>query len=182
MMERARVLGEEPGTYRTNQMYNADSLDGYELVGSELVAQLDGNVGVFCASVGTGGLLMGVARALRQVSKPVRIVALEPASSPVLSAGRTGSHHVEGIGVGFIPPLLDRAQYDEARAVDEVEARTMCRRLAMEEGVFAGTSSGLNVVGALQLAVELGAGHRVVTVACDSGLKYLSGDLYQVNE
>ena len=107
------------------------------------------------------------------------MVALEPASSPILSAGRAGSHKVEGIGIGFVPPLLDPAYYDEARGIDEGEARAMVRRLAAEEGIFAGTSTGVNVVGALELARELGPGHRVVTVACDSGLKYLAGDLYQ---
>jgi cysteine synthase len=178
LMERTLVLGKQPGTYLTNQMYNADSLDGYRLVGSELAEQLDGDLSAFCAGVGTGGLLMGVADALRELPRRVRIVALEPASSPVLSTGRAGTHHVEGIGVGFRPPLLDSDQYDEARGIDEAEARAMCRRLAMEEGVFAGISSGLNVVGAIQLASELGSGHRVATVACDTGLKYLAGDLY----
>lgn len=178
MMERTLVLGKQRGTYLTNQMYNADSLDGYELVGSEIAEQLDGDLSAFCAGVGTAGLLMGVARAFRELPRRVRIVALEPASSPVVSAGRAGTHHVEGTGIGFRPPLLDSNQYDEARGIDEAEARAMCRRLAMEEGVFAGVSSGLNVVGAMQLASELGPGHRVVTVACDTGLKYLAGDLY----
>jgi cysteine synthase len=86
---------------------------------------------------------------------------------------------VEGIGIGFLPPLLDPAYYDEARGIDEAQARAMVRRLAAEEGIFAGTSTGINVVGALELARELGPGNRVVTVACDSGLKYLAGDLYQ---
>jgi cysteine synthase len=178
MMERAAELGKVPGTYRTNQMHNPDSLNGYELVGLELVEQLDGDVSAFCAAVGTAGLLMGVARAFRRLPRRVQMVALEPASSPVLSAGRAGSHHVEGIGVGFVPPLLDPAQYDQARGIDEAEARAMSRRLAVEEGVFAGTSTGVNVVGAIQVATELGLGHRVVTVACDSGLKYLAGDLF----
>src|SRR6185295_16564884 len=106
-------------------------------------------------------------------------VALEPATSPVLSTGVAGTHDVEGIGVGFVPPLLRRDGYDEARGIDELEARQMCLRLAREEGIFAGTSSGLNVVGALQLAAELGPGHTVVTVAVDTGLKYLAGDLYK---
>jgi len=121
---------------------------------------------------------MGVSQELRQVYPEVRIVALEPASTAVISGGRAGSHHVEGIGIGFIPPLLDEEIYDEARAIDEQEARRMAQLLAKEEGIFAGTSSGLNVVGALQLAEELGEGKTVVTVAVDTGLKYLAEDLY----
>jgi cysteine synthase len=179
MMERTRAFGKEPDTYLTDQMSNRDALNGYERLGAEIVEQLGGGPAAFCAGVGTAGLVMGVARAFRQLSQRVRIVALEPASSPVLSAGRAGTHHVEGIGVGFVPPLFDPAQCDEVRGIDEGEGRSMARRLAGEEGVFAGISSGLNVVGALQLARELGPGHRVVTVACDSGLKYLAGNLYQ---
>jgi cysteine synthase A len=110
----------------------------------------------------------------------MRIVALEPATSAVLSTGKAGTHHVEGIGVGFVPPLLDQAAYDQARGIDEGEARHMARRLAREEGIFVGVSSGLNVIGALQVARELGPGHTVVTVAVDTGLKYLAGDLFEV--
>lgn len=108
-----------------------------------------------------------------------RIVAFEPAGSPVISTGVAGSHHVEGVGSGFVPPLLDQDFYDEIRAIDEGEARAMARRLAREEGIFAGVSSGMNVVGAIQLAQEMGRGHRVITIAVDSGLKYLAGDLYE---
>jgi cysteine synthase len=108
----------------------------------------------------------------------VRIVALEPATTAILSGGIAGSHDVEGIGIGFVPPLLEKDLYDEAHGIDEEEARQTTRRLAREEGIFAGTSSGLNVVGALQLAKELGEGKTVVTVAVDTGLKYLAGDLY----
>jgi len=96
----------------------------------------------------------------------------------VLSMSRSGIHQVEGVGIGFVPPLLDRSYFDEARGIDEAEARRMAWRLAREEGIFAGTSSGMNVVGAIELAHELGAGRTVVTVAVDSGMKYLAGDLY----
>jgi cysteine synthase A len=115
---------------------------------------------------------------LKAADSSVRIIALEPATSPMLTAGHGGPHRVEGTAAGFVPPHLTRADYDEARAIDEEEARAMVRRLAREEGVFAGTSSGLNVVAALQLARELGAGRRVATVAVDTGLKYLAGDLF----
>jgi len=104
---------------------------------------------------------------------------LEPAGSPVLTTGKGGAHRVEGIAPGFVPPHLQRSDYDEARAIDEQEARDMCRRLAREEGIFAGTSTGVNVVAALQLARELGRGKTVATVAVDGGLKYLAGDLYR---
>ena len=180
MMEEARTLAQEPNTYWTNQFHNADMLTGYEQIGQELLEQVDGPIQAFCGGVGTAGMLMGVARALRGAGKLMRIVALEPATSAVLSTGKAGTHHVEGIGVGFVPPLLDQAAYDQARGIDEGEARHMARRLAREEGIFVGVSSGLNVIGALQVARELGPGHTVVTVAVDTGLKYLAGDLFEV--
>jgi len=124
-------------------------------------------------------MLMGVARALRLANSRARIVALEPASSAIISTGKAGTHDVEGIGIGIVPPHLDTAFYDEVRGIEEGEARHLARRLAREEGIFAGVSSGLNVAGALHLAQELGPGHTVVTVAVDTGLKYLAGDLYE---
>lgn len=179
MIERARELAAEGGTYWTDQLHNADIITGHEHLGRELLAQVEGQIHAFCGAVGTAGMLMGVARALRKANSQARIVALEPASSAAISTGKAGDHHVEGIGIGWVPPLLDPALYDEARGIDEGEARHMARRLAKEEGIFAGVSSGLNVVGALQLAQELGPGHTVVTVAVDTGLKYLDGDLYE---
>jgi len=115
---------------------------------------------------------------LRQLKPSPRIVVLEPPSSPAISKGTGGSHHIEGVGIGIVPPLLDRNFFDEARGIDEAEARKMAWRLAREEGIFAGTSTGMNVVGAVALARELGPAHTVVTVAVDTGLKYLAGDLY----
>jgi cysteine synthase len=178
MMDQAAAYATEPDTYWTNQLHNADSLVGYRRVGVELLQQLDRDIDVFCAAVGTAGLVMGVSAALAEGASPARIVVLEPSSTAVISGGEPGEHHVEGIGIGFVPPLLDQDRFDEARPIDEADARAMARRLAAEEGLLAGTSSGLNVTGAIQLAVELGPGHTVVTVACDTGLKYLSGDLY----
>ncbi len=179
MVEEARKLAASGNTYWTNQFSNADSLKGYERIGQELLEQADGPISAFCGAVGTAGMLMGVSRALRQANRATRIVALEPASSAIISTGVAGTHHVEGTGVGIIPPLLNKDAYDEARGIDEAEARQMARRLAREEGMFVGTSSGLNVVGALQIARELGPGHIVATVAADTGLKYLAGDLYE---
>ena len=174
---RIAVLKDEPGTYWTDQFHNGDALAGYRQIGDELLQQA-GPVDAFCGAVGTAGMLVGVSRALKDGGCQARIVALEPSGSPLLTTGTGGAHRVEGTAVGFVPPHLTRADYDEARAIDEAEARALARRLAREEGIFAGTSTGVNILAALQLAVELGPGHRVATVACDTGLKYLNGDLY----
>jgi cysteine synthase A len=177
MMARAAELAGSGDYYRTDQFNNRDSLDGYAKIGDELLQQT-ARIDAFCGGAGTAGMLMGVGGRLRTANPAIRIVALEPASSPVFSTGQAGTHGVEGIAPGFIPPLFDREIAPETRTVDEAEARAMARRLAREEGIFAGTSSGLNVVGALALARELGAGHTIVTIAVDSGLKYLAGDLF----
>jgi cysteine synthase A len=172
----AERLSAEPGTFYANQFNNRDALNGYRGIGTELLAQA-GKIDAYCGGVGTAGMLAGVSQALKPSG--TRIVALEPATSPVLTAGYGGPHRVEGMGVGFLPPHLTADVYDEARAIDEGEARVMARRLAREEGIFAGVSTGLNVVAALQIARELGPGHTVATVAVDTGLKYLAGDLFE---
>lgn len=176
---KARIaqLKAEPGTFWTDQFHNADALNGYRQIGVELLQQL-GSVDAFCGAVGTAGMLVGVSRALKDGGSRARIVALEPATSPMLTKGHGGPHRVEGTAPGFVPPHLGKDDYDEARAIDEEDGRDMTRRLAREEGVFAGTSTGVNVVAALQLARELGPGKRVATVAVDTGLKYLAGDLF----
>lgn len=161
----------------TDQFNNEDALDGYAVLGQEILDQTAGTaLHTFCAAVGTGGMLVGVARTIRPHLN--RIVALEPASSPALTKGFGGSHRVEGTATGTIPPLLAEGAYDEARAVEESEARELVKDLSRREGVFAGTSSALNVLGAIQLASELEPDQTVVTVAADTGLKYLAGDLY----
>lgn len=177
---KARIaeLQKEPNTFWTDQFNNVDALDGYAEIGRELAEQV-GGVDVFAGAVGSAGMLMGVARAFKAAGCNARIVALEPATSPLLTRGAGGPHRVEGTAPGFWPPHLTRDGYDEARAIDEEEGRTIARRAAREEGIFAGTSSGLNIAAALQLARELGPGKTVATVAVDTGLKYLSGDLYQ---
>jgi cysteine synthase len=148
-------------------------------IGQELLQQTEGKIDVFCGAVGTGGMLRGVSRALREAGSQARIVALEPLSSPALTQGRGGPHRVEGIGTGSVPPhMLDRP-YDEARAIDEADARAMAKQLAREEGLLVGTSSGLNIAAAVQFARELGPGKTVATVAVDTGLKYLAGDLFK---
>jgi cysteine synthase len=176
--ERIAAMNAEPDTFWTDQFHNADALKGYGGIGVELLRQI-GAVDLFCGAVGTAGMLVGVSRALKEGGSRARIVALEPAGSPVLTTGRGGAHRVEGTAPGFVPPHLTHADYDEALAIDEEEARAMARRLAKEEGIFAGTSTGLNVVGALRCAAALGPGRNVATVAVDTGLKYLDGDLFR---
>ena len=172
------TLAAEPGTFWTDQFHNADALNGYAQIGRELLDQTGGRVDAFCGAVGTGGMLAGVARALREGGSTARIIALEPAASPAMTQGHGGAHRVEGIGTGAVPPHMASKPYDEARAIDEAAARDMARRLAREEGLLVGTSSGLNIAAAVQLARELGPGKVVATVAVDTGLKYLAGDLY----
>jgi len=171
-------LASEPGTFWTDQFRNEDAIAGYMGIGRELLEQTGGRIDAFCGAVGTGGMLRGVSRALRERAGGVRLVALEPSSSPALSQGRSGAHGVEGIGTGSVPPHMADRPYDEVRAVDESEARGMAKRLAREEGLLVGTSSGLNIAAAVQLARESGPGRVVATVAVDTGLKYLAGDLF----
>lgn len=175
---RASSIAKEEGAYQTDQFHNEDALLGYQDIVAELGEQVDGPIDAFCGGVGTGGMLAGVSRAFRSRNAKTRIVALEPGSSPILSEGRPGSHRIEGVGIGFAPPLLKPGDYDEVWSIEEAEARDTARRMAREEGIFAGTSSGMNVTAAVKLAQELGPGRTVVTVACDFGLKYLAGDLF----
>lgn len=178
MKERAHALAKEPGSYYANQFGSPYVPAGYQSMGREIAQALDGRVDALCAGVGTGGALMGTLDGLAASGAAPRAWALEPLQSPLLTEGRGGAHKVEGIGVGFEPPFLDRSRLAGIRAIDQEEAFVMCRRLAREEGIFSGASTGLNVVGAIELARELGPGKRVVTLACDSGLKYLGGHLF----
>jgi cysteine synthase len=179
MKRRAEELAKEPGTFYTNQFHNEDAIAAYMEIGRELLQQAGAGLAAFCGGVGTAGMLVGVSRALKAGGCKARIIALEPTTSPALTKGFGGPHRVEGMAAGFRPPHLKDDDFDEARTIEESEAREMARRLAKEEGIFAGTSSGLNVVAALQLARELGPGSTVATVAVDSGFKYLAGDLYR---
>ena len=175
---RTAELMKEPNTFWTDQFNNDDALEGYAGIGRELAEQA-GQIDAFVGAVGSGGMLVGVARALKAAGLNPRIVALEPATSPLLTKGKGGPHRVEGTAPGFWPPHLTRDSYDEARAIDEEIGRAISRRAAREEGIFAGTSTGVNLAGALDLARELGPGKVVATVAVDTGLKYLAGDLYK---
>ncbi|MBS1950450.1 MAG: Pyridoxal-5'-phosphate-dependent enzyme beta superfamily (fold type II) [Cytophagales bacterium] len=178
MIKRAEGLASQPGYFFAKQFYNEDAFDGYRTLAEELITQLPQPIDVFCGAVGTAGMLIGTAMHLKKINSATKVIALEPASAPLLSRGIKGTHKVDGIAVGFVPPLLNKNFYDGVMEVDESEARAMVKKLAAQEGIFAGTSTGINVVAAIELAKQLGSGHTVVTVACDSGLKYLSSGLF----
>ncbi|HEX2021331.1 MAG TPA: cysteine synthase family protein [Candidatus Thermoplasmatota archaeon] len=178
MRARVEEIVKETGAFWTDQFNNRHQLDGYAPLAREVLRDCP-EVSHFVQIVGTAGSSMGVARALRAEKPGVRVTLVEPASSPWLTEGRGGSHGVEGTAGVPRPPLLDRALYDDVMAVDEQEGRAMARRLAREEGLFAGTSTGLNVVAALRAASALPPEAAVVTIAVDTGLKYLAGDLYR---
>ena len=179
MVEVARKLSLEPNTYWTNQLYNTDSIAGYYSLGEEIWRQTNGEVDAFVQSVGTAASLNGVATVLKRYNPKVKIIAVEPGESSVLSGGEPGAHDIEGIGIGYAPPLWDPSLVDEVLAVRTSDAKNMARELARQEGIFAGTSSGGNVHAALTVAKKLGPNAKVVTLMVDSGLKYVSTDLYR---
>lgn len=179
MIEVARTLSQEPHTYWTDQLNNQDSIAGYYPLAEEIWQQTNGEVDAFVHCVGTGASSRGVATVLKRSKPGVRTVAVEPAESSVLLGGPASPHGIEGVGVGFTPPLWEPSLMDEVLSVPAAEAKEMTRRLAREEALFAGTSSGANVLAALQVAERLGPGAKVVTLMCDSGLKYLSTDVYR---
>jgi len=178
MIETARRLAAAPGSYWTDQLNNTDQLSAYQRMGEEIWEQTNGRVSAFVQSVGTGGSLRGIGTCLRAHDAAVRLVAVEPAESAVLSGGPSGSHTIEGTGAGFIVPLWQAALADEIQTVSSEEAMVTARRLAREEGIFAGTSTGANIAAALRVAGGLGPDGTVVTVAVDSGMKYLSTAIY----
>jgi cysteine synthase A len=178
MVERAAELALEAGTYATDQFNNPYVVPGHRaMLGREIWEQTDGAVSAFCHGVGTAASLMGVSEALKGHSPEVRIVALEPAGSAAISGGPSGSFAMQGWS-GIVPPLWDADRVDEIWTIDDDDALEMTVRLAREEGIFAGTSTGANVVGSLRLAEELAAGSVVVTLAVDSGFKYMGGPPY----
>jgi cysteine synthase A len=179
MIEAARALSREPNTYWTDQLNNRDAIAGYHALGDEIWSQTEGRVDAFVHSVGTAASLRGTATALKRHAQRVRVTAVEPAESSVLQGGQPGPHQIEGVGIGYTPPLWDPSVVDDIVSVGTEEAKAMARRLAREEALFAGTSSGANVVAAIEVARKLGPGARVVTLMADSGLKYLSTDVYR---
>lgn len=178
MIETARGLASAPGSCLMDQLNNTDVLSSYEHMGSEIVEQSGGKASAFVHSVGTAGSLRGIATRLRAHDETVHIVAVEPEESAVLSGQPSGSHRIEGVGAGFVVPLWTDTLADEIQTVSTEDAMATARRLAREEGIFAGTSTGGNVAVALRIAGRLGPEETVVTLAVDSGMKYLSTALY----
>jgi cysteine synthase A len=179
MIDAARQISHEPHTYWTNQLENQDSITGYYALGEEIWRQTDGKVAAFVHSVGSAASSRGVATVLKRHNSSVTITVVEPAESSVLLGGQPGPHNIEGVGIGYMPPLWDRSLVDSILPVRTDDAKDMARRLAREESLCVGTSSGANVVAAIQVAKRLGPGKTVVTLMVDSGLKYLSTDLYR---
>jgi len=178
MIEAAREIAQAPHTYWTDQLNNHDSIAGYYPLGEEIWNQTKGEVDAFVQCVGTAASSRGVATVLKRYKPKIKIVVVEPAESAVLLGGQAGPHGIEGVGIGYAPPLWEPSLVDEIVPVTTAEAKDMARRLAREEALFAGTSSGANVVAALRVAKRLGPDAQVVTLMVDSGLKYLSTDVY----
>lgn len=178
MIDTARKLASAPGSYWTDQLNNTDQLACYERMGEEIREQAGGRLSAFVHSVGTAGSLRGISTRLRAHDRTARIVAVEPEESAVLSGRPSGAHRIEGVGAGFRVPLWTDTLADEIQTISTEDAMAMARRLARDEGIFAGTSTGGNVAVALRIAGRLGPDHTVITVAVDSGMKYLSTALY----
>ena len=174
MVEAARVIREETGSFWTDQLNNRDQLLAYHRLAEEIWDQTEGAVDAFVQSVGTAGSLRGTAEGLRRRKAGVRIVAVEPSESAVLSGGPSGAHKIDGVGAGFVVPLWQRGIADQIERVSTGEAKAMAVRLAREEGLFGGTSTGGNVLAALRVAQQLGPRAVVVTIMCDTGMKYFS--------
>jgi cysteine synthase A len=178
MIEAARQIADREGGFWTDQLNNADQLAAYHAMAEEIWDETDGRISAFVQSVGTGACVRGVAEGLRRHKPDVHILAVEPSESPVLSGGPSGAHRIEGIGVGFVPPLWRPSVIDEIAHVSAEDAMAMARRLAQSEALFAGTSTGANLIAAIELGKRLGPEATVVTVMCDTGMKYLSTTLY----
>ncbi|WP_339854745.1 cysteine synthase family protein [uncultured Nisaea sp.] len=175
--EADRIRG-ETGACWTDQLKNTDQLAAYHAMGAEIWQQTDGVVDAFVQATGTAASVRGISAFLKSKCSSIRTIAVEPSESAVLSGGKTGAHRIEGVGAGFVVPLWDPELIDGIATVSTGEAMAMSRRLAREEGIFAGTSTGSNVIAALRVAADLGSNGSVVTIMCDSGVKYLSTELY----
>lgn len=173
MIANAQDIASETGAFLTAQMENTDQLAAYHAMADEIWHQTQGQVDAFVQSVGTAASFRGIGEGLRRYRPDIRLVAVEPAESAVLSGGPSGAHKIDGIGAGYVVPLWDAAMPDRIEPVSTAEATAMALRLAREEGLFAGTSTGANVVASLRLAQTLPANAVIVTVMCDTGMKYL---------
>ena len=172
------IVAEEQGFF-TDQLHNRDTLNGYRQIGHEILEQLDGEIHGACLYVGVGGAFVGTTEPIKNKWPDLVRTVVEPAESAVIAGDPPGTHLIEGGGIGWIPDLLTPDTYDRLDAVSSEDAFATAREIAMIEGVWTGPSGGANVLAATRYARELGPGHRVVTVAPDSGLKYLAGDLYR---
>jgi cysteine synthase A len=179
MVEEARRLSQAPSTFWTDQLHNADTIAGYYGLAEEIWEQTAGEVAAFVHCVGTAASSRGIATVLKRHRPGIHMAVVEPAESSVLLGGEPGPHKIEGVGVGFVPPLWDPSLIDEILPVATEDAKEMARRLAREEALFAGTSSGANVIAALRIGQRLGPGAKVVTLMVDSGLKYVATDVYR---
>ena len=180
MIETSRELSKKENHWWADQLNSHDAETGYYSLGGEIWQQTNGKVDAFVHAVSTVHSLHGVTKALWKHNEQIKIFAVEPEESAVLSGGPSGSHKIEGIGIGFIPPLWQPKLVNEILTVNTEEAITMARRLAKEEGIFAGTSTGANIVAALRVAERLGPEKTIATIIIDSGLRYLSTDLYKM--
>lgn len=174
MIEAARVIAAETGAFWTDQMRNTDQLAAYDRLADEIWEQTGGRIDGFVQSVGTAASLRGTGEALLRRAPKIALMAVEPAESAVLSGGPTGAHKIDGIGAGYVVPLWRADLVDAIEPVSTAEATAMALRLAREEGLFAGTSTGGNITAALRLAERLGPGATIVTLMCDTGMKYLN--------
>jgi cysteine synthase A len=177
-----KMLKENPKIFLPNQFKNIDNIMAHrETTGKEILSQVEGKIDAFVAGVGTGGTLVGVAQALKEKIPDVKIIAVEPANSPILSGGKPGQHKIQGIGEGFVPEVLNSSLnlIDEIITVTDEEAINTTRRLAKEEGILAGISSGANMFATLKIANKLGKGKTVVTIFPDRGERYLSNDVFK---
>jgi cysteine synthase A len=179
MIETAREAAREPGHWWFDQLNNTDAAAGYYPMGEEIWAQTGEKVDAFVQAVGSAHSLNGVTKILRGHNPQLHVAAAEPAESAVLSGKPKGAHRIEGIGIGFAPPHWRPDQVDEILSATSEDAVHMCRRLAREEGILAGPSSGLNVIAALRVAERLGPDATIATIMIDSGLRYLSTDVYR---
>jgi cysteine synthase len=178
--EAKKLVSCTPNAWMPNQFENdANPRVHYETTGPELWTQMNGKIDAFVYGTGTGGTISGVGRYLKEHNPNIQIIAIEPARSNVLSGGTRGEHSFQGMGPGFIPPNLERELLDRVLMIWEEDAFPFARRLAREEGLFIGMSSGANIYAATQVARMLGPGKRVATIACDTGARYLSTKLFQ---